>query len=143
MQPENQPQTPQHIESMQPAPVIGPENVPSIPSIEARPAAPQEAYEQRADAAMAAAGQANTAPQAAPQYAPPPQSQPQPAVQNAVNVPLVAADDDLIEKEWVDKAKDIIKQTSDDPYARTAQVGELQRSYLQKRYGKVIGADVQ
>ncbi len=143
MQPENQPQTPQHIESMPPAPVIGPENVPSIPSIEMRPVAPQEAYEQRADAAMAAAGQANIAPQAAPQYAPPPQSQPQPAAPTTVNSPLVAADDDLIEKEWVDKAKDIIRQTSDDPFARTAQVGELQRSYLQKRYGKVIGADVQ
>ena len=54
--------------------------------------------------------------------------------------PLVAADEDLIEKEWVDKAKQIIEQTRDDPHARTQKVNELQRDYLQKRYGKVVGA---
>ena len=64
----------------------------------------------------------------------PPQSQ-------STAVPLVAADEDLIEKEWVDKAKEIIEQTPDDPYTRTERVGELQRNYLQKRYGKVVGAD--
>ena len=48
-------------------------------------------------------------------------------------------DDELIEKEWVDKAKQIIEQTRDDPHARTAQVNALQRDYLQKRYGKVVG----
>jgi len=54
--------------------------------------------------------------------------------------PLVASDEDLIEKEWVDKAKEIIEQTKDDPHARTTKVNELQRDYLQKRYGKVVGA---
>lgn len=55
------------------------------------------------------------------------------------NVPLVANDDDLIEKEWVDKAKKIISETKDDPYRREAEVGKLQVEYLRKRYGKELG----
>jgi hypothetical protein len=54
-------------------------------------------------------------------------------------MPLVAHDDDLIEKEWVDKAKKIIVQTKDDPYAREREVGKLQADYLRKRYGKELG----
>lgn len=53
--------------------------------------------------------------------------------------PTVAADEDLIEKEWVDKAKKIITETKDDPYARERQVGKLQADYLKKRYGKELG----
>lgn len=56
------------------------------------------------------------------------------------DTPLVANDDDLIEKEWVDKAKKIIVQTKDDPYAREQEVGKLQADYLRKRYGKELGA---
>jgi hypothetical protein len=54
--------------------------------------------------------------------------------------PLVANDDDLIEKEWVDKAKKIIVETKDDPYRREQEVGKLQADYLRKRYGKELGA---
>lgn len=54
--------------------------------------------------------------------------------------PIVASDDDVIEKEWVDKAKKIITETKDDPHQRTARVNDLQKDYLQKRYGKVLGA---
>lgn len=55
------------------------------------------------------------------------------------DTPVVAADEDLIEKEWVDKAKKIIDQTKDDPYSREKAVGELQKDYLNKRYGKDNG----
>jgi hypothetical protein len=55
-------------------------------------------------------------------------------------LPLVANDDDLIEKEWVDKAKKIIVQTKDDPYRREKEVGKLQADYLRKRYGRELGA---
>lgn len=55
--------------------------------------------------------------------------------------PAVAGDDDLIEKEWVDKAKRIIAETKDDPYRREREVGLLQADYLQKRYNKTIGKD--
>ncbi len=54
--------------------------------------------------------------------------------------PLVASNDDLIEKEWVDRAKEIIGKTPDDPHARGQQVNALQKDYLRKRYGKELGA---
>ncbi len=54
--------------------------------------------------------------------------------------PAVAGDADLIEKEWVDKAKKIIRDTRDDPYRREQEVNKLQIDYLQKRYGKQLGA---
>ncbi len=53
--------------------------------------------------------------------------------------PTIAADDDLIEKEWVDKAKKIIAETRDDPYRREQEVSRLQADYLRKRYGKDLG----
>lgn len=52
--------------------------------------------------------------------------------------PVVAADDDLIEKEWVEKAKRVISETKHDPFAQEKAVSRLQADYLQKRYGKVI-----
>lgn len=58
----------------------------------------------------------------------------------ATDAPLVANDDDLIEKEWVDKAKKIITETRDDPHRREQEVGKLQTDYLKKRYGKDLGA---
>ena len=53
--------------------------------------------------------------------------------------PIAANDDDVIEKEWVDRAKQVILQTKDNPYAREKAIGELQRDYLAKRYGRQIG----
>jgi hypothetical protein len=57
----------------------------------------------------------------------------------AVSGPVVAADDDLIEKEWVDKAKKIVAETHNDPHEREAAVNQLQRDYLKKRYGRELG----
>jgi len=141
MQPENSHNAPQGAEITPAPPSVGPENIPSLPSLEAAPLKGMERFEQAAeagarasDAAASASTAATVAQPAAPVQAPidpvaPPSS-----------TPLVAADEDLIEKEWVDKAKEIIQQTKDDPHARTAKVNELQRDYLQKRYGKVVGA---
>lgn len=53
--------------------------------------------------------------------------------------PVVAADDDLIEKEWVDQAKKIINDTKDDPRRRELEVTKLQIDYLKKRYGRDVG----
>lgn len=55
------------------------------------------------------------------------------------SVPSVAADDDLIEKEWVDKAKKIIADTRDDPYRREREISKLQIEYIRRRYGREIG----
>lgn len=54
-------------------------------------------------------------------------------------MPLVAADEDLIEKEWVAKAKKVILETKDDPYRREQEVKRIQIDYVRKRYGRVIG----
>ena len=48
-------------------------------------------------------------------------------------------EDDLIEKEWVDKAKRIIADTRDDPYKREKEISKLQIEYIRKRYGREIG----
>lgn len=56
-----------------------------------------------------------------------------------VGNPAVANDDDLIEKEWVDKAKKIVAETKDDPYQRDEEVNKLQIDYLKKRFGRELG----
>lgn len=53
--------------------------------------------------------------------------------------PAAAADEDLIEKEWVDRAKKIIAETKEDPHRREVEVNKLQADYLKKRYGKDLG----
>lgn len=64
-------------------------------------------------------------------------TQQQAAPNDATN--LVAGDDDLIEKEWVDKAKNIIAATKDNPYKREQEINKLQIEYIRKRYGRAIG----
>jgi len=68
---------------------------------------------------------------------------PEPQVQAQDNSghPAVAADDDLIEKEWVDKAKQIVADTKNDPHRREKAVSVLQSDYLRKRYGKELGKE--
>ena len=52
---------------------------------------------------------------------------------------MVANDDDLIEKEWVDRTKKVILETKDDPYRREIEIEKLQIEYIRKRYGREIG----
>jgi hypothetical protein len=89
------------------------------------------------------ASQSNVAP-----VAPPPiPALPTPLPQNTDSTiapatddnPIKAADDDLIEREWVDKAKRIVRDTRADPYQQEAKVSKLQADYLKKRYGKNVG----
>lgn len=52
------------------------------------------------------------------------------------DVPSTADDADLIEKEWVVKAKTIVNGTLDDPYNQSKQLTAIKANYLQKRYNK-------
>lgn len=52
--------------------------------------------------------------------------------------PIVADDNDLIEKEWVIKAKQIVAATRDDPYKQSYEISKFKADYLKKRYGKDI-----
>lgn len=61
-----------------------------------------------------------------------------PPVEN--DTPATANDSELIEREWVDKAKKVIAQTRDDPYRREQEVNKLQADYLYKRYGRKLGS---
>ena len=58
---------------------------------------------------------------------------------STTSTPSAAADEDLIEKEWVDRAKKIVEQTKSDPHQQAKMVAELMRDYIKKRYGRVIG----
>ena len=50
--------------------------------------------------------------------------------------PQIADDSDLIEKEWVTKAKHIVEQTKHDPYVQNQEVNKMKADYLKKRYNK-------
>ncbi len=52
--------------------------------------------------------------------------------------PVIADDADVIEKEWVDKAKQIVARTQGDPHAKSNELTGLKKEYIQKRYGKTI-----
>lgn len=56
---------------------------------------------------------------------------------NSAN-PILAEDVDVIEKEWVDRAEGVIKDTTGDPYQEEEQVEDLQIDYMKKRFGKDI-----
>lgn len=53
-------------------------------------------------------------------------------------MPHIADDTDLIEKEWVDKAKEIVDKYADDPYRQNKELNKVKAEYLKKRYNKVI-----
>jgi hypothetical protein len=68
-------------------------------------------------------------------------NQPMTAVQGqptSSTAAMIADDVDLIEKEWVHKAKEIVERTKDDPYTQNKQMNEVRAEYLQKRYNKVV-----
>lgn len=52
---------------------------------------------------------------------------------------MLANDDDLIETEWVNRAKKILDETKDDPYKREYEISKLQIEYIRQRYGRIIG----
>lgn len=54
------------------------------------------------------------------------------------DVPVTADDGDLIEKEWVLKAKQIVEKTRDDPYRQSKELTSFKADYLSKRYNKNI-----
>lgn len=55
-----------------------------------------------------------------------------------VGAPAVADDGDVIEKEWVLKAKQIVERTRTDPHQQTKEMHAFKAEYMKKRYNKVI-----
>lgn len=74
-------------------------------------------------------------PQAAPVV---PHDAPPTGVQGMAITPQIADDSDLIEKEWVVKAKQIVERTKDDPHQQNKEMNLMKADYLKKRYNKDI-----
>lgn len=112
------------------APVqAGLEQQPAIPAVEQMPAPMQ-----------AVPAVSNPAPQTVPfpaQPAPASSSSDVPATTLSA-VPAIADDGDLIEKEWVDKAKAIVERNRDDPHTQSEELTVVKAEYLQQRYNKTL-----
>ena len=52
---------------------------------------------------------------------------------------LEAADENEIEKEWVDKTQQIIASTKGDPFQREKQIVDVREEYQKKRFNRVRG----
>jgi hypothetical protein len=62
-----------------------------------------------------------------------------PAVAAATGTNLTVKDDgDLIEKEWVNKAKQIVERTREDPYKQSEELTIFKADYMKQRYNKTI-----
>lgn len=78
-------------------------------------------------------------PKALPVIPLPANSQQPPAGVNQSRAGFSVADDkDVIEPEWVHKAKAIVTTTSDDPYKQSEDLTVLKADYMQKRYNKIV-----
>jgi len=53
-------------------------------------------------------------------------------------MPPVGGDQDLIDKEWVTKAKQIVEQTRDDPHKQSEELTVFRADYLQSHYNKTL-----
>lgn len=69
-----------------------------------------------------------------------PQQKATPAASStAVDDELMIADDlDLIEKEWVERAKRIVQQTKDNPHEQNKEINKVKAEYIKKRYNREL-----
>src|SRR3989344_7062820 len=49
-------------------------------------------------------------------------------------MPAIAEDTDVIEQEWVDKAKAIVEHNREDPYKMNEEMNKIKADYIKKRY---------
>lgn len=61
--------------------------------------------------------------------------------QKEITLPQEATDSDLIEKEWVEKAKEIIEHTKDDPYEQQRALSAMKSDYMKKRYNRELNQE--
>ena len=73
--------------------------------------------------------------QAAPADSPAPQGSATPSVAT----PLSAADGDVIEKAWVQKAQAVMEKNKYDPYTLQIEAQQLSQVYLKQRFGLDVG----
>jgi len=73
-----------------------------------------------------------------PVIAAPPQDVAAPGADDSHNV---ADNPDHIEREWVDKVKNVVASTRDDPYLQKDQMSKVKAEYIRKRFNKQIKTD--
>ena len=56
----------------------------------------------------------------------------------AASTPAIADDIDLIEKEWVLRAKQIVDKTRENPFIQSKELNKIKAEYIKKRYNKEI-----
>ena len=61
-----------------------------------------------------------------------------PTVAVSATTPVAADDNDLIEKEWVNKAKEIVERTRENPYEQSKELNLFKADYMKKRYDKTL-----
>lgn len=57
----------------------------------------------------------------------------------AINAPEVARDGDRMEKEWMDRAREVVKETKNDPNGRLQRTARLREDYMRKRFNRILG----
>jgi hypothetical protein len=63
------------------------------------------------------------------------------AQQKEITLPEEALDNDLIEKEWIEKAKEIIEHTKDDPYEQQRALSATKADYMKKRFNRDLNKE--
>lgn len=89
---------------------------------------------QRTTAAVPAIGQQQVLMSAPLSQTPPPI----PPVITQSTVPGESIDEDALDIEWVNKAKEIVEQTHTDPYAESVALSKARADYLHQRYAKQL-----
>ena len=54
---------------------------------------------------------------------------------------MLAEDVDLIEKHWVEKAKEIVDKTANDPYTQKNEISKVGAEYKKTRFDKTVPTD--
>ena len=69
-----------------------------------------------------------------------PQKNPQNSIIQTKDIPIPseAEDSDLIEKEWVERAKEIVEHTRHDPREQQKALSLMKADYMKKRYNRDI-----
>lgn len=83
-----------------------------------------------------------TAPMQPPAFVPPvqpaPMHAPNSAQQSQSSAQQPDLDDEALDAEWVQKARAIVEQTHNDPYAESSALSQVRTDYLKRRYGKEL-----
>lgn len=51
------------------------------------------------------------------------------------------ADSDRIEKQWIDRVKNVVRDTKDDPHKQKQEMSRVKAEYIKKRFNKTIKTD--